>query len=78
MELRTFVTRTNSDLPESSLPKLNVVFALPVTSPKLSRTTVSASSLIHGAGAVRTDSAANSIYSETPTVPGRLNILKTQ
>lgn len=76
VELRTFVTRTNSDLPESSLPKLNVVFALPVTSPKLSRTTVSASSLIHGAGAVRTDSAANSIYSETPDCARQTEYIK--
>ena len=76
VELRTFVTRTNSDLPESSLPKLNVVFALPVTSPKLSRTTVSASSLIHGAGAVRTDSAANSIYSENPDCARQAEYIK--
>ena len=75
-ELRTFVTRTNSDLPESSLPKLNVVFALPVTSPKLSRTTVSASGLIHGAGAVRTDSAANSIYSENPDCARQTEYIK--
>ena len=77
MELRTFVTRTNSDLPESSLPKLNVVFALPVTSPKLSRTTVSASGLIHGAGAVRTDSAANSIYSENPDCARQTEYIKS-
>ena len=76
-ELRTFVTRTNSDLPESSLPKLNVVFALPVTSPKLSRTTVSASGLIHGAGAVRTDSAANSIYSENPDCARQTEYIKS-
>ncbi|MBF1666505.1 MAG: hypothetical protein HXO72_00675 [Scardovia wiggsiae] len=76
-ELRTFVTRTNSDLPESSLPKLNVVFALPVTSPKLSRTTVSASDLIHGAGAVRTDSAANSIYSENPDCARQTEYIKS-
>lgn len=76
-ELRTFVTRTNSDLPESSLPKLNVVFALPVTSPKLSRTTVSASSLIHGAGAVRTDSAANSIYSENSDCARQTEYIKS-
>ena len=77
VELRTFVTRTNSDLPESSLPKLNVVFALPVTSPKLSRTTVSASGLIHGAGAVRTDSAANSIYSENPDCARQTEYIKS-
>ena len=76
-ELRTFVTRTNSDLPKSSLPKLNVVFALPVTSPKLSRTTVSASGLIHGAGAVRTDSAANSIYSENPDCARQTEYIKS-